>query len=141
MLPHLIIQPLACERYGKFLLTQSRAIVKKKYSFAATKRWAVLFRVEEMQRFAAVSTENFSFEGKASPESNLDDPNLQGCTAQQGPALQKLCWIPTSAQSSKSCQQGCRHTELTATPGAFCSAMHTCCSRQHFGARIWLAAH
>lgn len=101
----------------------------------------MLFRVVEMQRFGAVSAEDFSFKGRASPENNLDDPNLEGCTAEQGLALQKLCSIPTSVQGSKSCQQGCGHTELAATPGAFCSAMQLFCRRQHFGAHIWLVAH
>lgn len=126
---------------GSSYLLRVSATVNKKDSFAATKRWAVLFRVAEMQRFAAVSTGNFTFKGKASPENNLDDPNLEGCTTAQGLSLQKLCSIPTSAQSSKSCQQGCGHTELAAAPAAFCSAMHICCRRQHSGAHIWLVAH
>lgn len=56
---------MACQRYRKFAFTQKNVIVKKKWSFGPTEEQAVLFRVAEMQNFAAAGIDKLTCKGKA----------------------------------------------------------------------------
>lgn len=56
---------MACQRYRKFVFTQKNVIVKKKWSFGPAEEQAVLFRVAEMQSFAAAGNDKFTCKGKA----------------------------------------------------------------------------
>lgn len=68
---------MACQRYRKFVFTQKKVVVKKKWNFSRTEGQAVLFRAAEMQSFAAAGNDKFTCKGEALQSKTQMIPSLR----------------------------------------------------------------
>lgn len=135
---------MACQRYRKLVFIQKNVIVKKKWGFGPTEGQAVLFRVAEMQSFAAVGNVEFTCKGKALQIIVPVIPSLRAAviSSLERSAKSSIQEEPMCRQGSNDCQQGHEGSGGTWAPGSWCSLLHNTClleEKQHFQALIWLS--